>query len=261
MPLCAQCSPLSPLHLLEATRAPQHLPPPCVHPRHAAARARVRRHHCHGQRGAPPHPLPVCHRIAPYSHRDAANGKLSHSPAPSLRYVHDEPVLAHKKAAEPRHFSTLSRNHHSTPLIPVHRQKGGNAAAEALLPCRALHLAGAEGGRRSRPSRAALPPSFLCTPFASPLTPHSPAAICPCIIHSRAAEDSPELNHGRGGGDDHAADDWSRPSTRNSPQSFPSPSAVDSDHLRHLPSSQVSESSPPPSPEPRRRQEKVAAVP
>jgi hypothetical protein len=125
----------------------------------------------------------------------------------------------------------------TTPLHPL-QCTARRAETQPRKHCcfaRALHLAGAEGGRRSRPSRVSHSPSLLCTLAASPLHPSSPAAVCPCSVHSSAAEESPDLEHGRGEGADHAAVVWSRPSTRNSPQCFPTPSAVDLRHLRHHP--------------------------
>jgi len=125
----------------------------------------------------------------------------------------------------------------TTPLHPL-QCTARRAETQPRKHCcfaRALHLAGAEGGRRSRPSRVSHSPSLLCTLAASPLHPSSPAAVCPCSVHSSAAEESPDLEHGHGGGTDHAAVDWSRPSTRNLSQSFPTPSAVDLRHLRHHP--------------------------
>jgi len=152
----------------------------------------------------------------------------------------------------PRHHLSL------TPLTPVHRQEG-----EHCIPA-AVHKHGSalprRGRGRPRPGRAPLPLLSLWPLLAPPLPPHSPAAFCRCFLHSRAAEDSPELNHGRGEGADHAAVVWSRPSTRNAPQCFPTPSAVFLRHLRHLPCPQVSCPCSSPSPARRHRPFLVVAV-
>ena len=155
-------------------------------------------------------------------------------------------------------FSTHLHHLPLTLLTPEHRQEG------ELSPAATVHTHGSalprRGRGRPRPGRTPLPLLSLWPLPAPPLLPCSPATICRCFLHSSVAEDSPELAHGRGGGAEHAVDGWSRPCTRNLSQKLPTPSAVDSDHLRHLPCSQVSYPCSSPSPARRRRPFMVDAV-
>ena len=88
---------------------------------------------------------------------------------------------------------STSTRYKSTPALP-HTRASPQATAHkhgSALPRR--------GRGRSRPGHASLPLPSLYPSHASPLHTSSPAVFCPCFMHSSAAEDSPDLEHGRGG--------------------------------------------------------------
>ena len=143
------------------------------------------------------------------------------------------PIKGHPAPVLPPRLTPHSRTLHSLSAPPGGRSPCIPASAAQELP---RGSAGEEGGRRSRPSRAALSPSLLCLSLASPLHPRSPAVFWLCFVHSSAAEGSPELQAVTEGVQRLAVDDSRRPSTHHSAQTSARASAVDLHHLRVHPS-------------------------